>query len=290
MVRHFTSQPVSTGVVSRILDLAQHAESDHSAEHDTKRNDGYRPLQGMIHRSTDGLLAVCEAHAHLLCDRFGVRAERVLAVPGAVDASVFVPDGPDLRAELGLSPGAPVAGIVSRIKPDRRHADLVDAFRVVADRIRDARLLVVGRGEGLAELRARVAHRRLEEHVIFAGYRTGPALGAAYRTLDVKVLLAEGNDGSCRALLEAMACGRPGVAYRFGAPAEMIVDGATGLLVEEGNVAALADALLEALSRPAQARAMGTASRQRVTELYTEQARADAVEGFLTRIHGLPPV
>jgi glycosyltransferase involved in cell wall biosynthesis len=248
-----------------------------------------RALQGVAHRRTDGLVAVCEAHARLLASRFRIPEERILATRGAVDADRFTPEGPDLRAELGLAPGQPVAGIVSRVKPDRRHAELVDAFRDVADRLPDARLLVVGRGEGLEALRVRVAHRGLERHVLFAGYRQGAALAAAYRTLDVKVLLAEGNDGTCRALLEAMACARPAVAYRFGAPAEAVVDGATGLLVEEGDVPALAAALLELLAAPAGARALGAAARARMRELYTERARGEAVEAFLRKIVGLPP-
>ncbi len=246
--------------------------------------------QRLAHRSSDGLVAVCEAHARALEERFGVAPERILATRGAVDATEFTPEGPDLREELGIPPGVPVAGIVSRIKPGRGHDDLVDAFRAVADRLPDARLLLVGRGEGEEALRVRVAHRGLQRQAIFAGYRTGPELAAAYRTLDVKVLLAEGNDGTCRALLEGMASGRPGVAYRFGAPAEAIVDGSTGLLAPEGDVPALAAALIELLSSRGRARAMGAAARERMTSLYTEEARAEAVERFLLGLLALPPV
>jgi glycosyltransferase involved in cell wall biosynthesis len=248
-----------------------------------------RPLQGAAHRRTDGLIAVCEAHARLLEARFRVPADRILATRGAVDAVRFGPEGPDLRAELGLAPGQPVAGIVSRVKPDRRHAELVEAFRIVADRLPDARLVVVGRGEGLDDVRRRAAERGLEREVVLAGYRTGDALASAYRTLDVKVLLAEGNDGTCRALLEGMAAGRPGVAYRFGAPAEAIVDGTTGLLVEPGDVAGLAAALIELLGTPARARAMGAAARDRMRALYTEAARGEAIERFLERLRSRPP-
>ena len=248
-----------------------------------------RLAQGLAHRATDGLVAVCEEHARILRERFRIPEERVAATRGAVDSALFAPDGPDLRAELGIAPGAPVAGIVSRVKADRRHAELVDAFRAVADRLPEARLVVVGRGEGLEEVRVRCAHRGLDRQVILAGYRTGPELAAAYRTLDVKVLLAEGNDGTCRALLEAMACGRAAVAYRFGAPAEAIVDGTTGLLVEEGDVPGLADALYEILSAPARARALGRAGRERAASLYTAEARGAAVEAFLGAVGRLPP-
>ncbi len=248
-----------------------------------------RGLQGWAHRHADGLLAVCDAHAAILRDRFRVPAERVGVARGAVDCAVFTPEGPDLRAELGIPPGAPVAGIVSRIKPDRRHAELVDAFARVVARLPEARRDVVGRGEGIPDIRAHLARSGLGQRVIFAGYRTGPELAAAYRTLDAKVLLAEGNDGTCRALLEAMACGRPGVAWAFGAPAESIVHGVTGLLAPPDDVAALGEAIADVLALPDRGRALGAAARERMKTGFTEAARGRAVEAFLERVRRLPP-
>jgi len=248
-----------------------------------------RALQGALYRRTDGLVAVCEAHARLAIERFRLPPERVLSTRGAVDGGFFRPDGPDLRAELGIAPGQPVVGVVSRVKPGRRLEDLVEAFRIVVDALPEARLAIVGRGEGEEGLRVRIAHRGLAREVVWAGYRTGDALAAAYRTFDVVTLLGEGNDGTCRALLEGMAAGRPGVAYRFGAPAEAVLDGTTGLLAPEGDVPALAEALLELLRAPGRARALGAAARARMVEGFTEAARGEALAGFLARIVALPP-
>jgi glycosyltransferase involved in cell wall biosynthesis len=86
-----------------------------------------------------------------------------------------------------------------------------------------------------------------------------------------------------------MAAGRPGIAYRFGAPSEAIVDGVTGLLVEQGDVEGLADALLELLRAPGRARAMGAAARERMSTLFTERARGEAIAGFMRRVLALPP-
>jgi glycosyltransferase involved in cell wall biosynthesis len=248
-----------------------------------------RGLQGWAHRRTDGLLAVCDAHAAILRERFGVAADRVGVARGAVDSDAFTPEGPDLREALGIPAGVPVAGIVSRVKPDRRHAELVDAFGRVVARLPDARLVIVGRGEGVPDLQAHVARSGLGDRVVFAGYRRGPELAAAYRTLDVKVLLAEGNDGTCRALLEAMACGRPGVAFAFGAPAESIVHGVTGRLVPPDDVPALGEAIADVLARPDRGRALGAAARERMRAEFTEDARGRAVAAFLERIRALPP-
>jgi glycosyltransferase involved in cell wall biosynthesis len=174
------------------------------------------------------------------------------------------------------------------VKPDRRHAELLVAFGRVVARLPETRLVIVGRGEGLPDLRAQVERSGLADRVILAGYRRGPELAAAYRTFDVKVLLAEGNDGTCRALLEGMACGRPGVAWAFGAPAESIVHGETGLLAPPDDVAALGDAIAGVLSLPDRGRALGAAARLRMQSVFTEQARGRAVEAFLEHVRRMP--
>ncbi len=247
-----------------------------------------RFLQGAIHRRTDGLIAVCQSYADELLRRFRVDPRRVATIRGAVDANSFTPDGPNLRSELGIPSAAPVAGIVARIKPERRHLDLVRAFAQVLGDLPEARLAIIGRGEALPALKREVDRLELSARIVFAGYRSGGELRAAYRTLDAKVLLAEGNDGSCRAMLEAMACGRPVIAYRFGAAAETIVNDMNGLLVEPGDVAGLAKALKRLLSDRAHCARLGAQARAHVQRLFTESARADAVEGFLQEILRLP--
>jgi glycosyltransferase involved in cell wall biosynthesis len=245
-------------------------------------------MQGWVYQRTDGLITVCEAYARVLRERFRLPSERVTAVRGAVDASFFTPEGSDLRQELAIAPQAAVAGIVARIKPDRRHVDLLRAFQPVARSLPDARLLILGRGEGLGTLQEEITRLGLASSVVFGGYRTGADLAAAYRTMDVKVLLAEGNDGTCRALLEAMASGRAAIAYRFGAPAETIVDGVTGVLVENGDVAALSKALARLLLSRQYCRDLGAKGRAHVLERFTETQRGDAVESFLGNILKLP--
>ena len=247
-----------------------------------------RFLQRVAYHRTDGTIAVCTAHARVLAERFRIPSDRLLVTRGAVDPLRFSPEGPDLRAELEIDDGAPVVGIVSRVKPERRHGELLAAFRQICDRLPEARLVIVGRGEGLPALRTRVAEQGLTRQVVFAGYRTGHELASAYRTLDVKVLLAEGNDGTCRALLEAMACGRAVVAYDFGAPADAVVPGVTGLLVREGDVAALAGAMADLLGDRVRSPAMGAAARERIRTSFREDARAAEIEGFLARLLSMP--
>ena len=72
----------------------------------------------------------------------------------------------------------------------------------------------------------------MQKNVIFTGYRKDD-YREVLNLFDCKVFLIPGSDGSCRAVREALACGKPVIAARRGILAELIKDGETGLLVDE---------------------------------------------------------
>src|SRR5207249_7866920 len=92
-----------------------------------------------------------------------------------------------------------------------------------------------------------------------AGYRDD--LAEVLAALDCFVLLGTGSEESCRAVLEAMAAGRPVVAARVGALAETVVDGETGWLVAP-EPAVVAERLAAVLADPDAARRLGEAGRR----------------------------
>src|SRR5206468_10313461 len=111
-------------------------------------------------------------------------------------------------------------------------------------------LVLVGRGEGEQRLRGLAGELGIAQ-VVFAGYLRGPGLVEAYRALDVGVWLREGNDGACRGVLEAMACGVPVIAGSEGAPGELVRDGQEGRVVDAGDAARIAGVIAQLLGDPA---------------------------------------
>src|SRR5207249_2825838 len=179
------------------------------------------------------------------------------------DADWFTPGrAPELRARWGVPEDAPLAGIVARMKPERGHRALLQAFARVLRQVPEARLALIGRGEEEAPLRE-LAALLAPQRILFGGYLRGPGLVQAYRALDVAVWLREGNDGACRGVLEAMACGAPVVAGGEGAPAELVQDGVQGRVVDAQDPVRIAGALAELLGDLRAARAMGAAARAR---------------------------
>ena len=70
--------------------------------------------------------------------------------------------------------------------------------------------------------------------------------------------LTSRNEGSPVSLIEAMAAGRPVVATRIGGVPDLVEDGVNGYLVEPGQPAAIAEALLALLEDPGRRDALGT--------------------------------
>lgn len=247
-------------------------------------------MRSLAWRGTDRIAVPSREHAEALRRNHLIDEERIDLLPGRVDANRFHPGLSSLRLELGIPESAPVVGIVSRIKPDRRHRDLVAAFARARREVPSAWLVIVGRGEGIDEVMAAVAAAGVADQTRFAGYRTGEALADAYRAFDVKAWIAPGNDGTCRAVLEAMASGCAILGGRFGAVAEAVVDGETGRLCDPDDVEEMGRILAWLLADRRRARALGEAGRKRVLDRYTPAGRAAALLALYERAWARGPV
>jgi len=90
-------------------------------------------------------------------------------------------------------------------------------------------------------------------------------------------------EGTPVAILEAGAAAVPVVATRHEGIADVVIDGATGLLVEEGDVNGMAAAVADLLSDQERARQLGQAARRRIEEKYSMQASIDRLWTILER-------
>ncbi len=167
------------------------------------------------------------------------------------------------RDELGVPPGAVLIGGVGRLEPVKGFEHFIEAARIVASSLPEARFVVAGDGALAHALRDSSAD--LGERFQWLGHRDDvPDIMAA---LDVFVLPSL-NEGMGRVLLESGAAATPAVATRVGGVPDVIRDGETGILVPPRDPKAMANAI-EALARDAARRqAMGQAARAHVVPNY----------------------
>ncbi|MFP6563595.1 MAG: glycosyltransferase family 4 protein [Myxococcota bacterium] len=225
----------------------------------------------------DGLVCVGQKNAERLQ---AVRGARPLAsTRGVVDAERFSNAERFGGAANAFRSGSPRIGIVARVQAHRRFDLLVDAFALLAAREQRVKLVVIGRGTRMRELlEVPVRRRGLEARVEFMGYRREDYREVLAR-LDVSTLLVPGSDGSCRAVLEAAAAGIPCVVTRREPLPEIVLDRATGLVVEE-DPEALAAAWSRLLNDGALRRRLGEAARERVRSACSPARHALEIEAL----------
>lgn len=145
---------------------------------------------------------------------------------------------------------------VGRLEKRKGLEHLLRAWPAVHQEMPNARLLVVGGGRRLEGYRRWVRERGWHE-VHFIGHVSPDDLVRYYQTSDVFCAPSTGQESFGIVLLEAMAAGRAIVASRIPGYAEVLEDGAEGLLVEPRSSAALATGLLRLLRDAELRRAMG---------------------------------
>ncbi len=209
----------------------------------------------------------------------GVAPERAVVVPGAVDVERFDPlrETPDGRRWLGIPPDAFVVGIVARMQTHRHYEDFFRAIQMLADHCPNVRVIVVGRGTKQERVgKQPVRDLGLEGRVHFPGYLDGENYVGMLRSFDVKAFLVPGTDGTCRAVREAMAMGKPIVAADRGMLREIVDDGANGFVCD-GSPEGLFEALRRLACDRALARRFGHAAREKAVAAFSLDVQARAV-------------
>jgi len=114
-----------------------------------------------------------------------------------------------------------------------------------------------------------VGEMKLRSHFVFAGLVPPQEIPRYVASMDLLVHLSL-REGLPRALPQALACGKPVVAFDVDGAREVCVDGETGLLVRAEDVNALADAVIRLLQDAGLAHRMGAQGRELVKERFSE--------------------
>jgi glycosyltransferase involved in cell wall biosynthesis len=201
-----------------------------------------------------------------------------------VDTALFNPDGPNLRAERGLT-DQHVVLCVTRLVPIKNLPLLIDAVVEIRRARPNVTLVLVGEGPQEAALAARAQAAGIGAAVRFAGYVAQEDTPAWYRSADVFVLPSD-FDNSPNVVLEAMASGLPVVATDVGGLRDYIDPPRNGLLVPKGSRGELAAAIDRYLGDAALASATGRQNRADAVERFSWHVSASRMLAVFERIVG----
>lgn len=171
---------------------------------------------------------------------------------------------------------------IGRLIERKGHVYLVQALAELAKRRDDVRLTILGRGSERARLESLIDELGLADKVRLLDYVSDEELAELYRQCDVLVqpsITDSGGDfeGLGMVLLEAMSYQKPVVATKVGGILDIVRHNETGVLVEERDSQALAQAIEAVLNNTAWARELGQAGFACVKEYFSWPRIVDQV-------------
>jgi glycosyltransferase involved in cell wall biosynthesis len=221
-------------------------------------------LDRWLLQRADGILVSGPAEEEL-CRREGFAAHRIVPMPRAFSLESRVG-----KREAGAGSRLPTLDVLC-IGPVERHKNLRDAvwaFDVLHHWMSKPRLGICGQGSGLAELRRFVRALGVEGSVKLLG-RCDQVAAWLERTEVVWAPSRVG--GGQQAVLEAMAAGRPVVAFAAPGMSELIVPEVTGFLVPPGDKVGMARKTRLLLDNPDLRTQMGQAGREHVRRSFSRE-------------------
>jgi phosphatidyl-myo-inositol dimannoside synthase len=222
-------------------------------------------------------------------------AAPVVEIPPGVDASAITiltePERRAARARLGLPADGPLVVSLSRLVPRKGMDVLIAAADRLAPSYPDLVVAIGGDGRELARLRRQAAASPVSVSVLgrISDQDRAALLGAA----DIFVMACRNRwlgleqEGFGIVFLEAAAAGVPQVAGDSGGAAEAVIDGVTGLVVEQPeDPGQVAEALRALLADPDLRQRMGLAARARAEGSFDYELLASRLASTLEKVAG----
>ncbi len=250
--------------------------SSHYDPYDLKQNRYLTLLDKLLLRFVDKVTATSAYHKKKLVDSEKIAADKISIMHNGSDLNRFKCVTSSLSKQgFDLSLGDEIVGIVARLVPMKGHSVLLDAARLIIEKRPNTHFLIVGDGQERDSLELQSKKLNIQTHVHFLGTRTDiPELLPLF---DVAVLCSQSEIFGI-SLLEYMISEKAIVATKVGGIPEVIVDGETGLLVEPGNPATLADGIVKLLTDTPYAKKLGKAAKERAVNVFSIEAMVNKIE------------
>jgi glycosyltransferase involved in cell wall biosynthesis len=238
-----------------------------------------RPLRRFLDRElvarwADVFVAVSGEDRRKMIEVEGVDPAKIRLIPNGIPSPANGAVA-DVRAELGIEPGAPVLGVVCELRAQKALEVLFEAAALLLAEFPTLKVLVAGDGPERARLEEDARRLGVADTVLFLGIRRDvPAVLAA---VDVAVLSSD-YEGSPLSVMEYMAAAKPVVSTRVGGVPELVQEDVHGLLVEPRDPEALAEAVARLLRDPALAKRLGAEGRKRQQREFSLEAMVGRIE------------
>jgi len=206
-------------------------------------------IKKVFARITDYFISVSEVISEKAIAAGVDKPEKFRTVYSGMELDWFLNadfDAASVRQEFGIPPDAPVVGKIARLFPLKGHDQLMDAAPEIVKQVPNVRFLLIGDGILLEHLEERATGYGIRENFVFAGLLPRERIPEMISAMDV-VVHTSLREGLARVLPQALAMGKPCVAFDIDGAREVVITEKTGYLVDAFDSAGLAEGVVKLL-------------------------------------------
>ncbi len=198
---------------------------------------------------------------------------RIFAVlPHGIDSAKYENATGILRREYSIPADTKIIGNVGMIRLQKGQEAFLLTARLIKQKYSPAKFVIAGdlyyeQGKIDPHLLEICASHGLNDDVLFTGFRKD--IENIFASFDVFVHTSLSQEAYGRTILEAMAAGKPVVAFDSGGPRELVIDGTTGFLVPVGDVELMSDCIVRLLKDGELRVRMGREAKRVFTENFS---------------------
>jgi len=201
----------------------------------------------------------------------------------ALEPFLSATNDPGWRRHWGLDPEDFVVGMIARLFELKGHDDLLAAAPRLLHEQPRIRFLLVGDGPGRARLERLASSDALRGRFVFAGLVPPEQVARFVGIMDAAVHLSL-REGLPRVLPQALAAGKPVVAYDCDGAREVCRDGETGFLVKPGHISVLVGRIVQLARDPGLRSRFGAAGRDLVRDQFPVEKMIDQLFALYQRL------
>ncbi len=257
----------------------------------------FGPFQGamanLVFTTAERIVADCTDHfvtvADAMRDQYlaaGIgRPEQYTRVFSGFNLAPFLAaqNDPVLRTQLGIAPDDFVVGKIARLFELKGHDDLFAAAPELVRRCPQMKFLLLGDGAWRGRFEQMSRDLGLEKHFIFAGLVPPSDVPRYVGVMDALVHLSR-REGLARVLPQAMAAGKPIVAFDCDGAREVCLDGETGFLLKPGDFNGLSQSLEKLAGDAALRQRLGQRGQEFVKDRFPTERMVDDLFALYERL------
>lgn len=264
--------------------------SENPEEMEKKYNFNHRIREELrIFKSVNAQTLTTEVQKEKLEHLYEFIPDNIVVISPGVDVHTYRPlDNDEKRIKTGL-PDRYIF-CLSRIDSNKGHDLLLNAFDIVRKEISDICLIIGGGSpkplqrelEVIANMKSIIDKKKMHDKVRIVGYVPDELLVPYYQQAELFVLPSIYEPFGMTAL-EAMACGRPVIASKFGGIKNAISSGENGVLVDSSNPQEFAGAMIKLLTDKELSESMAKQGHKTIHKYFSWETISERYIAFYSR-------